>query len=222
MKQFVVLLLLLCFGTVQSQVQKLGQLSSGRLMDSEVIMEEDESDVFGYCLLYELDRKSKEVFQLEYVILDKNLNKLTSTSLTQGVFKSMFAKTRPELTFVKKVGNQLTIGVNDRLVNFSQMDLIRFFNYRFVNMNLDNFTISKEFKYEGFARKEYEYKSGDKLGLDDFWDLQQLITTKSPYFLAFATPEYNPKAAATSSMDKLGFKKQKSVKRFAMLDKDMK
>ena len=123
MKQLVVLLILLCFGSAISQVQKLGELSAGRLLDSAVIMEDDESDVYGYCLLYEVDRKSKEVFELEYVILDKNLNKLTSVTLTQGVFKTILAKTNAELTFVKKIGNQLTIAVNDRLVNLGPYDL---------------------------------------------------------------------------------------------------
>jgi len=217
-----VFFVLLCFGTAVGQVQKLGELSSGMFLDSSVIMEEDESDVFGYCLLYQLDRKSKEVFDLEYVILDKNLNKLTSFSLIQGVYKTWLARTRAELTFVKKIGNQLTIGVNDRIVKLGEYDLMPFFNYRFVNVNLDNFTFSKEFKYDKFTTKEYTYKEGDKMEISDFWDLQKLIKTKSSYFLAFATPEYNPKVEAINSMVTFDFKRQKSVNRFALLDKDMK
>ena len=222
MKQIFMFFAMLCFGAAFGQVQKLGELSAGKFLDSAVIMEDDESDVFGYCLLYELDRKSKEIFELEYVILDKNLNKLTSVSLTQAVFKTWMARTRTELTFVKKIGSQLTIGVNDRLVNFGEFDLIRFFNHRFIDLNLDNFTFSKEYKYENFTKKELEYKAGDKMEFNDFWDLQKLIKTKSSYMLAFAAPEYNPKVTAvTGSMMKFYFKRYKSVKRFALLDKDM-
>jgi hypothetical protein len=184
-------------------------------------MEQDESDVFGYCLLYELDRKSKEVFQLEYVILDKNLNKLTSISLTQAVVKSFWAQIDAELTFVKKTGNQLTIGVNDHVANATESDLIRAFNYRFINLDLDNFTFSKEYKCQGFAKIEHEYKAGDKLEMDDFWDLQKLIKTKGDYFLAFASPEYNPKSAMISNFMTFNYKRKLSIKRFAVLDKDL-
>ncbi len=222
MKRIVMIFMMLCFCAAFGQVQKLGELSSGQFLDSAVIMEEDESDVFGYCLLYELDRKSKEIFELEYVILDKNLNKLTSISLTQAVFKTWMARTRAELTFVKKIGNQLTIGVNDRLVNATTADIMPFFNFRYVNLDLDNFTFSKEFKYENFAKRELSYKEGDKLEYDDFWNLQKLVKTNSNYLLAFAGPEYNPKVAMVSTLEKYDFKKKQSIKRFSMLDKDLK
>ncbi len=222
MKQFTLLFMLLCFGAVMGQVQKLGALSSGKFLDSAVIMEEDESDVFGYCLLYESDRKSKEVFDLEYVILDKNLNKLTSVNLTQAVFKTWMAKTRAEITFVKKIDNQLVISVNDRLVKVSEIEMKPFFNHRFINVNLNDFSYSREYNYEDFTKKESVHAAGDKMGFDDFWNLQKLIKTKTEYFLAFASPDYNPKAAAISNFLTFDFKRHQSVKKFALLDKDLK
>lgn len=222
MKKLVAFLVLLYCSSAMAQIQKLGELSSGSFIDSAVIMEDDESDVFGYCLLYQLDRKSKEVFELEYVILDKNLNKLTSVTLTQAVFKSFMARTRAELTFAKKIGNRLTIGVNDRLVKLEAGDPLPFFNYRFIDVNLDNFKFSKEYKYENFTKKEFVYTTGDKVGFDDIWNLQKLISTKSEYFLSFASPEYNPKVAMVSSMEKFNFKKQESVKKFSILDANLK
>ena len=221
MKQIFYAFLLMVFGTSFGQVQKLGELSSGIFIDSSVIMEEDESDVFGYCLLYESDRKSKEVYELEYVILDKNLNKLTSITLNQAVFKTWMARTRTELTFVKKIGNQLTIGINDRLKNLGEFDFHPFFNYRFINLNLESFKFSKEFKYEGFTKKEFQYKAGDKMEFDDFWYLQKLTKTKSGYLISFAAPEYNPKAAMMSSMETFDYKREQSVKKFAILDQNL-
>ncbi|KOS06136.1 hypothetical protein AM493_08900 [Flavobacterium akiainvivens] len=209
-------------GTALAQVQKLGELSSGIFIDSAVIMEDDDSNVFGYCLLYQLDRKSKEVFDLEYVILDKNLNKLTSVSLTQAAFKMTLVKTRTELTFVKKIGNQLTVGVNDRKVNIDYYDVMAFFNYRFVNINLDTFAASKEYKYEGFKKKEYEYKTGDKMSFDDLYYLQQLISTKSDYFVSFAITEHNPEKLVATNPVTYNYKKHQEIKRFAVLDKDLK
>jgi len=222
MKQIILFFALLCGGTALAQVQKLGELSSGAFIDSAVIMEDDNSNVFGYCLLYQLDRKSKEVFELEYVVLDKNLNKLTSVSLIQGAFKYTLAKTRTELTFVKKIGSQLTVGVNDRKVNIDYYDVMPFFNYRFVNINLDTFTASKEYKYEGFTKKEFEYKTGDKMSFDDVYYLQQLISTKSDYFVSFAITEHNPEKLVASNPVTYNYKKHQEIKRFVVLDKDLK
>lgn len=222
MKQIIAFFIAFCFSyPAIGQVQKLGELSSGSFLDSYVIMEEDESDVYGYCLLYETNRKSKEVFDLEYIILDKNLNKLTSISLTQAVFKIWTARTRAELTFVKKIGNQLIIGVNDRIVKASATDMKPFFNYRFINLNLDNFTFSNEYKYEDFTKKEQRYESGDKVEFNDFWYLQKLVKTKTNYLLSFASPEYNPKIAMVRSMLIFNYKQHKSVKSFSILDKDL-
>lgn len=220
MKHFLIAFLLVCIGS-NAQVQKLSQLSSGKFIDSAVIMEEAGDDVFGYCLLYEKDRQSREVFQLEYVVLDKNLNKLTSISLVQAAFKTWMARTYTELSFVKKIGNRLIISVNDQLQNVTEFDLISDFNHRYINLNLDDFTFSKEYKFENFTKKEFEYKAGHKMSFEDFWDLQKLTKTNSQYILAFATPEYNPKAAAISNPVNFDFRREKSVKRFAILDRDL-
>ncbi len=71
-------LFLLFFICTHAQVKDLGELSSGKYLDSRIVYNDDGDDVYGYLLLYENDRKSKAVYELEYVLLDKNLNKLTS------------------------------------------------------------------------------------------------------------------------------------------------
>lgn len=223
MRRILLFFAMLCSFMLTAQVQKLGELSAGMFLDFAVIMEEDESDVFGYCLLYQLDRKSNEVFELEYVVLDKNLNKLTSVSLMQAAFKRTFIDTRTELTFAKKIGSQLTIGVNDRdkKIDFTT-NVMPYYNYRFVNINLDDFSHSKEYKYEGFVKKEYEYKAGDKMTFDDLYYLQKLIGTKSSYFLSFAVSEHSPTKIVAGNATTFNYKRHQAVKRFAVLDKDLK
>ena len=53
-----------------AQVQKLHELTTGKVIDSKVIYEEGSGDVFGYFFLYERDRFDKKLFEFEYVILD--------------------------------------------------------------------------------------------------------------------------------------------------------
>src|SRR5690606_1829558 len=97
MKKLTTLLFVLFTTVVFAQVQKLGSLSSGKFIDSRIIYEDNGEDVHGYFFLYELDHKSREVYELEYVILDKNLNKVTSKTFTQGVYKTVLVGTKVDL-----------------------------------------------------------------------------------------------------------------------------
>jgi hypothetical protein len=69
----ITILILLFSTTLFSQVQNLSALSKGKFIDSRVIFDDDSDDIFGYIILYELDTKSREVSEYEYIILDKNL-----------------------------------------------------------------------------------------------------------------------------------------------------
>ena len=111
MKQTFTLLFLFILSSSFGQIQKLREFSSGSFVDSRIIYEDDNDDVFGYFLLYEFDRKSREVYDMEYVIMDKNLNKITSGTFTEGIYKNFLIKTGARLTFVKKMGNQIFFGI---------------------------------------------------------------------------------------------------------------
>src|SRR5690606_32434061 len=111
MKKTITLLLLLVSTLTFAQVQRLGELSSGKFIDSRIIYEDHTDDVFGYFLLYENDRKSKEIYELEYVILDKNLNKITSNTFVQGAYKTVTSKTDVIFSFVKKIDSDIIFGL---------------------------------------------------------------------------------------------------------------
>ncbi|GEM_PF-3938047 len=70
---------LLCFSLlkVNAQTQKLDLISTGELLESFVLYTEDE-EVFGYAYFYDLGKYENYEHKFEYIIIDRNLNKLTN------------------------------------------------------------------------------------------------------------------------------------------------
>jgi hypothetical protein len=60
-----------------AQMQDLEKLASGKLVFSTTLVDSDES-LYGYFYIYEIDNKDKKTLNYEYVVLDKNLNKINN------------------------------------------------------------------------------------------------------------------------------------------------
>src|SRR6478672_6058221 len=104
-----ILLVLICFIDITSfgQGTKLSSLSSNKYLDSRIIFEENKEDVFGYFVLYEKDQTDKKEFLLEYYVLDKNLNKITSGTFSHHKNSTMFYNTEVILRSVIRNKNKL-------------------------------------------------------------------------------------------------------------------
>lgn len=221
MKKFTFLVLLFST-TLFAQVQNLSALSKGKFIDSRVIFDDETEDVFGYILLYEIDTKSREVSEFEYVILDKNLNKLTSNSFIQGVYHNSLVSTQPKFTYIKKIKDNLFFGFHDTnkyIENNPYHTLLLYHRYR--KLNLTDFTLSEEFIIENNIVKERTTNIGDKNVLTDLLYFQSIIPTKSDYFVLFSDSEYKLPMVLTNFEKKLK-KKHVSIKNFSLLDQDLK
>ena len=220
MKKLLIFSLLL-FTISQSfgQVQKLKEFSSGDFIDSRIVFEENGEDVFGYFLLYEFDRKSREIYDMEYVLLDKNLNKITSGIFTQGVFKHFMMKITPRLTFVKKVKNEIIFGLHDDTNNPAYLAGLDsdYFNQRYRRINLEDFEISKEFSLQESKMVENEYQIGDSFTLADLENNQSIYPTSSDKFVIFAPSEYKIPVVRFDGVD-YSTKVKSSVKGFSVTD----
>jgi hypothetical protein len=83
------LALLLCFfcAALQAQITDLNKLSKGKFYSSDVIKDEN-NNIKGYFLLFESDKVAKETYELEYVVLDENLTKVTNGFITEMKYES--------------------------------------------------------------------------------------------------------------------------------------
>ncbi|MDR2223055.1 MAG: hypothetical protein LBE34_09980 [Flavobacteriaceae bacterium] len=78
MKNILIMVLLFFSTLMHSQIVDLQKLSSGRLFRSNVLQNRQTDDVYGYFYIFFDDIIDKYHTQYSYVLLDKNLNKVTS------------------------------------------------------------------------------------------------------------------------------------------------
>lgn len=111
MKKISLLLALFFCTSIFAQVTKLSALSSSKFLDSKIIYEEDNENIYGYLLLFEKDKVNANETLFEFVLLDKNLNKVGSTSFAQEVYNSWLIKLSSSIYFAKKSKDNLFIAI---------------------------------------------------------------------------------------------------------------
>ena len=90
MKKYYYLFILMtccCIGNMYAQMTDLAKLSRGKLYSSDVIKDK-KNNIKGYFLLFETDKVAKETYELEYVVLDENLTKVTNGFITEMKYES--------------------------------------------------------------------------------------------------------------------------------------
>lgn len=66
-----------------SKTVELAKLSKGKLVKNKTLFDRDKDDIYGYFLIFEKDKIAQEKYLYEYVLLDKNLNKVSNGEFTQ-------------------------------------------------------------------------------------------------------------------------------------------
>lgn len=142
MKQIGLLLLLLITTSLQAQIQKISELSQNKFLDAEIIYEENGEDVWGYFLLYKADMVSRDFLKLEYIILDKNLNKVGSNTFNQDCYDSWLVDIMPTINSVYKNKNELLFAIG-----FDYDEMYTKSPYAFRKINLNDFSIGNSFMF---------------------------------------------------------------------------
>ena len=89
MKRIYFALFLFAFSfTINAQVQNLYAMSKGSLVYSKIIYD-DNNSLWGYFYLYNIDNLGDST-KMEYVVLDKNLNKITNGTYNVVKYKGNF------------------------------------------------------------------------------------------------------------------------------------
>jgi len=168
MKKIGLLLLLLITTSLQAQIQKMSELSQNKFLDSEIIYEENGEDIWGYFLLYKADMVSKDFLKLEYIVLDKNLNKVGSNTFEHDCYDSWLVDIMPTINSVYKNKNELLFAIG-----FDYDEMITNSPYVFRKINLNDFSIGNSFMF-------FEYKL-----IEDNKIMDRLISEKKQpaYFM---------------------------------------
>ena len=157
MKKNILLIALLFSCSFYAQVTKISSLSSSKFLDSKIIYEDNNEDVFGYLLLFEKDKTNPDETSFELALLDKNLNKVGTTTFTQETYNSWLFKLDWSLYYAKKNKDNLYIAIVQSLKSMEGfMDNIA--NDKgtigFRILNLKDFKISNNYSIKNYVFKE--------------------------------------------------------------------
>ncbi|WP_162126924.1 DUF6770 family protein [Flavobacterium phycosphaerae] len=167
MKNIFIILSLLNFSLFFGQETKLSQLSSSEFMDSKIIYEDNGEDIYGYFILFKKDDVTKYLYDLEYVLLDKNLNKIASNSFTQKHSHNSLVNLKLTIKYLKKENNLLYISFIEKFkteeYNVISDDI---FNYRTLNLKdykmSDLMIMDNDFKAKVHPDEELRFDYGGK------------------------------------------------------------
>lgn len=112
MKTKLLFLLLISTLGIQAQITDLQKISRGKLYSSDVIKDSN-NNIKGYFFLFETDKISKETYELEYVVLDENLTKVTNGFITEMKFENWAMKAKSIKVEVSLFDNKILIRFND-------------------------------------------------------------------------------------------------------------
>lgn len=131
-----------------SQIQDLAKLAEGKIVYSRNLYDSNDN-VYGYFYLYERDADSQNK-TMEYVFLDKNLNKISNKEFTDKLYKNVFS-TYYDCTLM---GDYLILNkyyyYTSGFISTSKPLLTTF-----QTISLKDNTVSAEYKYEDGQFKEF-------------------------------------------------------------------
>ncbi len=173
MKKTIALIALLCCTGLFAQVTKLSSLTNSKFLGSATIFEDNNEDVYGYFILYEKNRESKIVLDLEYVLLDKNMNKVSQAVFKHGAQNLGPFKITCYLENIKKIKDNLYITLAYRS-NYGALNTFgKIQDFR--KLNLKDFTMSDTHKLNAKGELMVEPLRDKKM--NEFYDVTLLEFT---------------------------------------------
>ncbi|MGM5632077.1 hypothetical protein O2K51_14355 [Apibacter raozihei] len=124
---------------IQSQTQDLSKMANGYL-DSNFIIYDSNEQVYGYIYFYNQGSVDKDHIQFEYVLLDKNLNKLSNNIFTTKKYLNRF---------VRYITNCTLVNNDELLINLKHHDtfFISFALFSFRKISISKNIVSPEYYY---------------------------------------------------------------------------
>lgn len=229
MRNIFTLLLFLTVLTTHGQVQELRNLSQGNFIGSSIVYNDDRTDVYGYFLMYQFNQKSKDVYNFEYVLLDKNLNKITSGTFQEGVYSRFLGVTSVKLDFAKKFNDKIVFCMHDKVEDSNGLKILGLdglgatgpFNFRYHTLNLDKFELSSEYVVKNNQRHERKFKKGDIVKKGQLEGTQLVYPTNGKGLVLFPVDIETLKPSFIRRSRSWKVDHYGSIKKFYYFDADM-
>jgi len=124
---------------MHGQIVDLKKFSKGKFYWSDHIKDEN-NNIKGYLVLYESDKMAKETYQLEYVVLDENLTKVTNGFINEMKFESWLMKS-------EKISVSVSVYKDNLLLRLADSYEGEEFFKRYRLLSIKNNKISEPFIY---------------------------------------------------------------------------
>lgn len=199
MKIKLIIIFCILHSFANAQITSLNKLSSGRLYATKDIKDVN-NNIKGYFLLFENDKVAKETYQLEYVILDENLTKVTNGTVNEMKFESF-------LIDAKKINVALWLNKTQLLIEFvDDFESVQAYRrYRILDIKTnklsDPFIFNKDaiVKNPVFDRKMKNYQENESEAMAYYEDVGLIVnsrvtdkkTKKNDRYLAHYDDDFN-------------------------------
>jgi hypothetical protein len=145
MRLKIIALCLFCTLFAFGQMQDLAKLADGKQIFNTVLFDSFEN-LYGYFYIYQIDTKNKKTVQYEYIVLDKNLNKVNNGNF-EGPAKTMLLE--PKFNDCTLMGDNLIL---DKLYLNNTQGMAESYLNTVQIISLKNNTVSVE---KQFLNKEF-------------------------------------------------------------------
>ena len=155
MRKIITLFILFISFSLSSQISSLAELASGEIQLFNPIFEIDNS-IYGYFMVVKLDDVSENEQKFEYILLDKNLNKVANGEFLDRHYK----KYDSEFITPEKVGEKILLSkiyYRSQLKLFSDNAEYKFVSNRTLDLSTNK--ISSPFYFENDLLIEGERES---------------------------------------------------------------
>jgi hypothetical protein len=154
-KQFYLLFLFLSFINVKSQTQDLTNIAKGEILNFSTLFEKN-NKLYGYFALYTTGKTGEGTKSFEYVILDKNLNKIANKEFEA---ESCVDKYTASMNIQGKIKIEPSISYLDKSVNGKNFTAP---NAKIIDLKKNTLEKEKEFCYINSAFIEYPNNKSSK------------------------------------------------------------
>ncbi|WP_128331478.1 hypothetical protein [Apibacter sp. HY039] len=136
---FLATIFLLVTHFIQSQTQNLSKMAKGYLASNFIIYDSNEQ-VYGYIYFYNQGSFDQDHIQFEYILLDKNLNKVSNNIFTTKKYHNNFVRYITDCTLINN---------DELLINLKHYDkgVVPFVLFSFRTISISKNTVSPEYYY---------------------------------------------------------------------------
>jgi hypothetical protein len=127
---------------------ELKKLSSGDFLSNALVYNRTDNDTYGYLHFYKKDKISKDEDLIEYVLLDKNFNKIASGEFKDDIVKTMWKSFFYKSFYASYLDDIIVIEILEQTKQYNIKSKYRL-------LDVKNNTLSESFTLDSDLKKNY-------------------------------------------------------------------